>query len=183
MSGGAQRTAVTKEASEEEGMGSTQRSCMERGSDTTTLLPAPCARRPAGLRSMQPPLPRPGGPGSIIAVALLPAPAALPCDRDDGEAGGAAEDAIAWKAAVGRGEADGGPLARRSLSDLVADHHSRLGIEQGSRVLARSLLFTRGRRTLRRKGGGKQDSYGLTGRGHPRSDPTRRPSQLNCQVL
>jgi hypothetical protein len=136
VSGGAQRTAVTKEASEEEGMGSTQRSCMERGSDTTTLLPAPCARRPAGLRSMQPPLPRPGGPGSIIAVALLPAPAALPCDRDDGEAGGAAEDAIAWKAAVGRGEADGGPLARRSLSDLVADHHSRLGIEQGSRLVS-----------------------------------------------
>jgi len=72
-------------------------------------------------------------------VALLPAPAALPCDRDDGEAGGATEDAIAWKAAVregGKGRRASGEAL--SLSDLVADHHFRLGIEQGSHVLARS---------------------------------------------
>jgi hypothetical protein len=64
LAAGAQRTAVTKEASEEaeeEGMGRTQRSCMKRGSETTTLLPAPCARRPEVLRSMQPPLPSKSG--------------------------------------------------------------------------------------------------------------------------
>jgi hypothetical protein len=65
--GRARRTTVMKEASDEEGMGSTQRSCMERGSETMTLLPAPCVSRPTGLRSMPLPLPRPDG---RIAVRL-----------------------------------------------------------------------------------------------------------------
>jgi hypothetical protein len=82
------RTTVMKEASDEEGMGSTQRSCMECGSEMTTLLPVPCVRRLVGLRSMQPPLPWPGGPRSIIIVALPTA--ALPCDH-----AGAVEDTIA----------------------------------------------------------------------------------------
>jgi hypothetical protein len=69
---------------------------MERGSETTTLLPAPCARRPEVLRSMQPPLLRLAGPGSIVDVVLPPPPAALPRDRADGEAGGAAIMARGW---------------------------------------------------------------------------------------
>jgi hypothetical protein len=39
-----------KEASDEDSMGSTHTSCMECGSETVTLLPAPCQR--TSLRSV-----------------------------------------------------------------------------------------------------------------------------------
>jgi hypothetical protein len=98
-----------KEAIDEEGMGSTQRSCMECGSEMTTLVPAPCASRPAGLRLMQPPLPRPGGPESIIIVALPTT--ALSCDRT-----GAVEDAITHGAAA---EPQRMPLQPRLWTDQL----------------------------------------------------------------
>lgn len=74
---GAHRTDVTKGAREDEGAEEpdrtgagterTEMSCIDRGSATTTLLPAPYARRPAGLQSAQPPLSRFGGPGSTLS--------------------------------------------------------------------------------------------------------------------
>lgn len=70
---------------------------------------------------------------------------------------------------------DGGPQRSRSLSDLVADHHFRLGIEQGSLVtlLGRSSSPVEGGR----KGAGKEDSYGLS---VTRSAPPRRSDLTRC---
>ena len=95
---GAHRTAVTKGASDDErgadraggGTESTATSCMDRGSTTTTLLPAPYARSPARLQSAHPPLSRLGGPGSTLSQEHLPVAiavaATLPCWPDPGAA-------------------------------------------------------------------------------------------------